>query len=102
MAIKECEGLNQTELTERTGIDRSTTSEMIRRLQRKGLIQRRRPRGDERSYAVNLTEEGRRVLRAISPLAAGVEQAALNALPRVQRKEFVAALASIVDALERA
>jgi MarR family transcriptional regulator, temperature-dependent positive regulator of motility len=102
MAIEECEGLNQTELTERTGIDRSTISEMIRRLQRKGLLQRRRPRGDERSYAVNLTEEGRRVLSAISPLAAGVEQAALNALPRVQRKEFVAALASIVDALERA
>ena len=102
VTIEECEGLNQTELMKRSGIDRSTTSDVVRRLRRRGLIHRRRTRGDARAYAVNLTDEGRRVLRAISPAAAGVEQAALNALPRDQRKAFVTALASIVAALERA
>jgi DNA-binding MarR family transcriptional regulator len=101
LVIEECEGLNQTELMERSGIDRSTLSDVVRRLRRKGLIQRRRTRDDARAYAVSLTDEGRRMLRAVLPIAAGVEQAALNALPSGQREAFLTALVSIVAALER-
>jgi MarR family transcriptional regulator, temperature-dependent positive regulator of motility len=101
IAIEESEGLNQTQLMERTGIDRSTTSEMIRRLQRKGLIQRRRSSQDARAYTVKLTDEGRRLLRSVMPVAAGVDRSVLGALPTSERKPFMAALALIVDAMER-
>ena len=57
------EGLSQTGLVDRTGIDRSTLADIVRRLQRKGLLQRRRTKEDARAYAVKLTDEGRRVLR---------------------------------------
>ena len=36
------EGLSQTELVEKTGIDRSTLADIVRRMLKKGYLQRRR------------------------------------------------------------
>jgi DNA-binding MarR family transcriptional regulator len=58
VAVSERDGLNQTELVERTGIDRSTLAEIIPRLVRKGLVQRRRSREDTRAKVLRLTDEG--------------------------------------------
>ena len=69
-------------------------------MQRKGLLQRRRKSDDARAYAVNLTEEGQRVLRAAAPLGNRVDERVLDALPNKKRQQFIEALASIVDALQ--
>ena len=74
------EGLSQTGLVERTGIDRSTLADIVRRMQRKGLLQRRRTKEDARAYAVKLTEEGQRVLRAAGPVAKKVDLLIAKAL----------------------
>ena len=44
VAVAHNEGLSQTDLVDCTGIDRSTMAEIARRMQRKGLLQRRRTR----------------------------------------------------------
>jgi DNA-binding MarR family transcriptional regulator len=44
VAVSENDGLNQADVVERTGIDRFTVAEIIARLVRKGLLQRRRSR----------------------------------------------------------
>ncbi len=49
LAISQNEGLSQTDLVEKTGIDRSTMADMTQRLLRKGLLQRRRSRHDARA-----------------------------------------------------
>jgi len=94
------EGLSQTGLVERTGIDRSTLADIVRRMQRKGLLQRRRTKEDARAYAVKLTDEGRRVLRTAEPLAKRVDERILEALPAKQRDQFVDELMAIVDTLQ--
>jgi DNA-binding MarR family transcriptional regulator len=58
------EGLSQTDIVDRTGIDRSTLADIVRRMQRKGLLQRRRTKEDARAYAVKLTAEGHKTLKA--------------------------------------
>src|SRR5262245_62999670 len=83
------EGLSQTGLVERTGIDRSTLADIVRRMQRKGLLQRRRTKVDARAYAVKLTEEGRKILRRTEPLAKRVEERVLDAHPAKRRAEFM-------------
>jgi len=98
--VAEDEGTSQTGLTERTGIDRPTLADLVRRLQRKRLLQRRRKKEDARVYAVKLTDEGRRVLRAAEPLAQRVDERVLSALPSKQRDQFMDALVSIVDRLQ--
>jgi DNA-binding MarR family transcriptional regulator len=100
IAVSEDEGLNQTELIERTGIDRSTVAVIIPRLVRKGLLQRRRSREDARSKLLRLTDEGRRLLETAEPMARSVDGLLLAVLPAPQRKSFLAALQAIVRNLE--
>ena len=95
------EGLSQTGLVERTGIDRSTLADIVRRMQRKGLLQRRRTKEDARAYAVKLTDEGRKALRTAEPLARKVDDRILEALPDRQRDQFVNGLMAIVDTLQK-
>jgi MarR family transcriptional regulator, temperature-dependent positive regulator of motility len=101
MTVLEHEGLSQTDLVDLTGIDRSTMADVVKRLKRRCLLQRRRTRQDARAYAVTLTDEGRRVLRTAEPLAKRVDRRVLDALPGKRQEEFMTALASIVSALER-
>jgi DNA-binding MarR family transcriptional regulator len=93
------EGLSQTHLVERTGIDRSTLADIVRRMLKKGLLQRRRTKEDARAYAVKLTDEGWRVLKGAEPLAKRVDDKLLGALPTAQRERFLQDLAAIVEAL---
>ena len=100
MTVASDEGVSQTKLVEASGIDRSTLADLVRRLCRKGFLQRKRKREDARSYAVKLTDEGRRVLSAAGPAARRVDERVIGALPGKQREAFLTALASIVDALQ--
>ena len=101
VTVSQNEGLSQTNLVDRTGIDRSTLADIVRRMQRKGLLQRRRTKEDARAYAVKLTDEGRRVLRAAEPLAKKVDEKVLDALPSKQREQFIDELLSIVATLQK-
>jgi DNA-binding MarR family transcriptional regulator len=100
VTVAQNEGLSQTGIVDCTGIDRSTVAEMVRRLQRKGLLQRRRTRDDMRTYAVKLTGEGRRVLSAAAPAAKNIDARVLGALPPGRRDQFLANLSTLVGALE--
>jgi MarR family transcriptional regulator, temperature-dependent positive regulator of motility len=95
------EGLSQTGLVERTGIDRSTLADIVRRMLKKGLLQRRRTKEDARAYAVKLTEEGRRMLKLAEPASRRVDEQVLAILPSRQREQFLEDLATIVDRLSK-
>ncbi len=95
------EGLSQTHLVERTGIDRSTLADIVRRMLKKGLLQRRRTKEDARAYAVKLTEEGWRVLKSAEPLTRKVDERILSALSAGQRDRLLQDLNSIVQVLGR-
>lgn len=49
---------SQTDICNKTGIDRSTLADMVRRLVKKGLVVRRRTRNDARRYALRPTPDG--------------------------------------------
>lgn len=99
VAVSQNEGLSQTNLVEKTGVDRSTLADIVRRMLKKGLLQRRRTKDDARAYAVKLTDEGWRILKAADPLAKRVDEKILAALPGQQRERFLQDLSLIVEAL---
>lgn len=99
VAVSQNEGLSQTHLVEKTGVDRSTLADIVRRMLKKGLLQRRRTKDDARAYAVKVTDEGWRVLKAVEPLARRVDDKILAALPGQQRERFMQDLSMIVEAL---
>jgi DNA-binding MarR family transcriptional regulator len=71
----------------------------VRRMLKKGLLQRRRTKEDARAYSVKLTEEGWKVLKAADPLAKKVDDKILAVLPGQQRERFLQDLNLIVKAL---
>ncbi|MEN9413390.1 MAG: hypothetical protein RLZZ342_477 [Candidatus Parcubacteria bacterium] len=94
-AIADSERPSQTALVEKTGIDRSTLADIVRRLVSKGLIQRRRTREDARAYAVSLTDKGHAILRNQGP-AKAANTRILGALSRGEQAQFEAMLDKII------
>ncbi len=101
LTIAEEEGLTQTDLVERTGIDRSTLADIVARLLARGLIQRRRAKEDARAYAIKLTALGWKGLREAAPSAVAADSRLLEALPPAKREEFLNALDLIVAATRK-
>jgi DNA-binding MarR family transcriptional regulator len=99
-AVANSEGPSQTELVVRTGIDRSTLSDVVRRLQKRRLLQRRRTKDDARAYAIALTDKGRQVLRMVGPIAKLTDEQVLAALTSKQRELLIDALRTIVGAIQ--
>jgi DNA-binding MarR family transcriptional regulator len=99
-SIEANEGLSQTRIVADTGIDRSTLADIIRRLQKRGLIERRRTKDGARAYAVKLTAAGRREVANGKPVLASVEKALLSALAAKQRAELLSMLLTVVAAGE--
>jgi DNA-binding MarR family transcriptional regulator len=93
--------VSQTGLVEQTGVDRSTLADIVRRLVKKGLLQRKRTRRDARMYAVRLTQKGQSALNAVKPAAARVDQRLLSVLGADERGTFIGALGEIVRAMNR-
>jgi DNA-binding MarR family transcriptional regulator len=99
VAVSQNEGVSQTHLVDKTGVDRSTLADIVRRMLKKGLLQRRRTKEDARAYSVKLTDEGWKVLKAADPLAKKVDDKILGVLPGQQRERFLQDLNLIVTAL---
>ena len=99
VTVSQNEGLSQTDLVDKTCIDRSTLADIVRRMLKKSLLQRRRTKEDARAYAVKLTEEGWRVLKSAEPMAKRVDDRILSVLTGAQRERFIQDLNTIVQSL---
>ena len=94
-AVAEADGLSQTGIMAATGIDRSSTADLVRRLVRQGWLKRRRTKRDARLYAVGLTPEGRRVLALAVPAAKLIEETLLFSISSAQRLDLLEILSVI-------
>jgi len=101
VAVSQDEGLSQTSLVRKTGIDRSTLADIVRRMLRKGLLQRQRTKDDARAYSVKLTEDGWKALQRAQPTVEVVDSRVLSVLPEPDRDRFIADLTKIVSALSQ-
>lgn len=94
-AIAENAGQSQAELVRATGIDRSTLADMMKALEKRGLVQRSPSSADARANAVHLTQSGAAVLSATTQHARAADAAILDLLPRTKRKSFLATLSKL-------
>lgn len=99
--VSQNEGLSQTDLVRKTGIDRSTLADMISRLIKKGLLDRERTKADARANAVKITAAGKRMLDGAKAKVTKAENAALSLLAKSQQDALMKALASYAEALDK-
>lgn len=98
-AVAGNDSCSQTRIVEITGVDRSTLADLVRRLTKKGLVQRKRSKFDARAYAIRLTEKGGSLLAEASLVALRVDQHLMTALPEASRSRFNRDLQCIIDQL---
>jgi DNA-binding MarR family transcriptional regulator len=98
-AIDADPGISQTGLVEKTGIDRSTLADIIRRMLEKDLLQRQRTAEDARAYAVKLTRKGANLLKKMRPYADQVDRELLKAIPKDRKDVFLSVLEQMVESL---
>ncbi len=96
-ALAHADGLSQSKLVDATGIDRSTMADIVRRMLKKGIIQRKRDKDDARAYEVKITDEGTRLFKAVAPIVQRIEEKLLSALNGKRVDDFLDSLALIVS-----
>jgi MarR family transcriptional regulator, temperature-dependent positive regulator of motility len=98
-AVAKKDGVSQIDIANATGIDRSTTAELVPRLMKKGWLQRRRTKDDARTYAVRLTPAGRKALKIGEGACLEADEKVLAGLSSAQRAKLIKALGAIVQEL---
>ena len=96
-AVARADGLNQTAIMTATGLDRSSTADVVRRMVEDGLLRRRRTKRDIRQYAVRLTSLGEEKLYAGQAAAQAAEKKLLARLTRPDKKAFIATLCTLLE-----
>ena len=96
-AVSKADGLNQTAIMAATGLDRSSTADLVRRLVSRGFLRRRRTRRDVRQYAIRLTQRGLDHFRLGEVAAKAAEAELLSKLSRTDRAALIAMLRAIAD-----
>ena len=85
-------------LAHHMALPKSTTSVLVKDLERRGFLRRTRDALDERRLDIGLTTKGRRRVEADSVLELPLLARALAALPRRQRDALLEAMEALADA----
>ncbi|MFL1406637.1 MarR family winged helix-turn-helix transcriptional regulator [Marinobacter sp. M1N3S26] len=90
--------LDQKHLGHSVGIDRATTTEVLRRLEKTGWLERRKCTEDNRRQLASLTEAGRRLLDEVDASAQAAHDRTVEPLTRAERARFIRYMIKIVSA----
>ncbi len=91
------DGLTQTELSEKSRIDRTTMVGLIDRLGGEGLVERRPDEADRRAYRIHLTGKGRALEDELSSLAGEVTARWTKSLTGKEKSELTRMLEKILE-----
>ncbi|MFF7331679.1 MarR family transcriptional regulator [Streptomyces sp. NPDC008150] len=90
MQLFDKDGQTQAELLEKAGLDHSTVSKSLRRMQEAGLLTREQAPHDRRVMVVRLTDEGRALRAPIADMWRTLEQITVRDLTPEQIETFTA------------
>lgn len=93
-------GLDQRTVGERVGLDRSTMSEVVSRLGRRGLLDKVRDPQDGRRFLLRLTDDGARTHRRLTVRTARMNQMFLAPLSAREQEVFFDLIRRVADAAE--
>ncbi|WP_019625327.1 MarR family winged helix-turn-helix transcriptional regulator [Thioalkalivibrio sp. ALJT] len=92
-------GLNVSDLSRRLSVHASTTSNLLDKLEQRGLIERRRPEKDQRIVRLYVTDPGMELLDRAPAAPQGELNRALQSLPIGRLDELNQSLDLLVEAM---
>ncbi|MET9966555.1 MarR family winged helix-turn-helix transcriptional regulator [Streptomyces sp. NPDC006356] len=99
MQLLDRDGQTQSELLDSVGLDHSTVSKSLRRMQDAGLLVREPAAHDRRVMVVHLTDKGRAMREPIAALWRALEETSARNLSEQQAESFVETAYAITEAI---
>ena len=99
MHLLDRDGQSQSELLECLGVDHSTISKALRRMQDAGLVIREPAAHDRRVMVVHLTDKGRAMREPLAAMWRALEETTARDLSAQQAESFVRIAYAIADAI---
>jgi DNA-binding MarR family transcriptional regulator len=99
MHLFDRDGQTQSELLERVGVDHSTVSKALRRMQDAGLLVREPATHDRRVMVVHLTDKGRALREPVAAMWRDLEEISTQRLSAQQAESFVRTAYAVVDSI---
>ncbi|RPF33274.1 MarR family winged helix-turn-helix transcriptional regulator [Streptomyces sp. TLI_185] len=99
MQLLDRDGQTQSELLESVGLDHSTVSKSLRRMQDAGLLVREPAAHDRRVMVVHLTDKGRAMREPLAAMWRALEETSAENLSAQQAESFVRTAYAIADAI---
>jgi len=93
-------GISQTELSHANGRDKSSLTPVVEDLVRRGLVERKRMDSDRRTYRLNVTPAGKKVLTMMTRCARRHERKLDHVIGARDRKRFIQILKKIAAKIE--
>lgn len=88
--------LDQVTLSTEVGIDRTSGADVMRRLERRGLVERTRSSRDRRANLVSVTETGARLVRDMRRSMARAQERFVAPLDPAEREAFARMMQKII------
>lgn len=98
LELWEQDGVTQRDLLDRLDIEQATVANTLKRMERDGLIVRRKHPTDSRSQQIWLTENGTSMRDAAYAAANAQNEAALAPLTHAEREQFLDLMRRIIGA----
>jgi DNA-binding MarR family transcriptional regulator len=99
MHLLDRDGQTQSELLDSVGLDHSTVSKSLRRMQDAGLVVREPAEHDRRVMVVHLTEKGRAMREPLAAMWQALEEISTQHLTARQAESFVHTAYTVVDSI---
>ena len=93
-------GISQTELSLASGRDKSSVTPVVEDLVRRGLVERKRMDSDRRTYRLNVTPAGKKILTTLTRCARRHERNLDHVIGARDRKRFIQILKKIAAEIE--
>lgn len=93
--IERSPGIDQISLARSIAIDRQTASNVLGRLEKRGLIRKRDK--DKRTKALFVTPAGEKIIRAMADRTERIDELILSPLSKRERAKFLDTLLRLVD-----
>ncbi|MFQ5659712.1 MAG: MarR family winged helix-turn-helix transcriptional regulator [Gammaproteobacteria bacterium] len=88
-------GIKQSDLAKAMQLDRSSIVPLIDRLEKNGLVMRERLQDDRRTNALNITQEGNKLLKVLQPLVLKHEHRLVKNLTKTEQNQLITLLRKI-------
>ena len=90
--------LHQSSIAAQLGVDRVTTADVIRRLERRGLLTRPPSVNDKRAKLARLTPEGRALVDAVHPAMVDAQHRLVEPLTPSEQRRLMELMRKLVEA----